>query len=83
MRTKSASILEELNRYVPSKNKEEILESRAEHVITSAINLIEYIQQTYSAEEAEQLEKRLISSIKAKDTARFSKTIRKIKEGSE
>ena len=83
MSTQRRSILEELNQYVPSKNREEILESRAEHVISSAINLIEYIQQTYSAEEAEQLEKRLLSSIKSKDSSKFSRTVKKIKEGSE
>jgi len=68
-----------MHRYVPKKNKEDIIESRANHIISSAINLIELINESYSAEEAELLEKRLISSIKGKDVKRFSRGISKLK----
>jgi len=68
-----------MHRYVPKKNKEDIIESRANHIISSAINLIELINESYSAEEAELLEKRLISSIKGKDVKRFSRSISKLK----
>ncbi|BDR25822.1 hypothetical protein RVBP17_1350 [Pseudomonas phage sp. 30-3] len=74
------SILEELNNYVPSKSKEELIEYRAEHIIQSAIHLIEYIESNYSDADAEQLEKKLLSSIKYKDAKRFSKSVRKLKE---
>jgi uncharacterized protein (UPF0305 family) len=72
------SILQEINKYVPSKNKEEIIESRAHHIITSAINILDLIRENYSPEEAEQLEKRFLSSIKGKDPRRFSRSIKKV-----
>lgn len=74
------TILEEINHYVPDKNKEEIIESRAHHAISSAINILELIRETYTPEEAEILEKRFLSSIKGRDSKRFSRCVSKIKE---
>lgn len=74
------SILHEISTFVPEKNKEELIESRANHVISSAIFLIEMIEETYSEEEADQLKKRLLSSIKGHDPKRFIRSIRKVKE---
>lgn len=78
---KHRSILEEINQYVPSKNKEDVIESRAHHAISSAINILDLIRENYSPAEAEILEKRFLSSIKGKDVKRFSRSISKIKEG--
>ena len=69
--------------YIPHKDKESIVESRAHHIITSAINLLENIHTNFSEEEAELLEKRLLSSIKNKDYSRFSRQMKRIKESKE
>ncbi len=69
-----------MNDYIPHKDKESVVESRANHIITSAINLLEDIHSNFTEEEAEVLEKRLMSSIKNRDYGRFDKQIRKIKE---
>lgn len=61
------------------KNREEIIETKANHIITSAINLIEMIHQTYGKEEAELFEKKFISSIRGKDPDRFAKTVSKVR----
>ena len=68
-----------MHRYVPKKNKEEIIESRANHIISSAINLIELIRENYSDEDAELLEKKFLSSIKGRDANRFTRSIDKMR----
>lgn len=75
-----SSILNELKAFKPSKSKKEILESKASHVINSAINLIEEIESTYGNEEAEYLVKRLLSSMKGKDEKRFTRAVDKFKK---
>jgi len=74
------SILQEISNYVPQKNKEDLIEMRAQHAIAASIFLIEMIENTYGTEEADQLVKRFISSIKGQDPERFTRSIRKIKE---
>lgn len=77
---KYKSIFEEINNYVPNHSKEDLIESKGEHVITSAINLLALIRETYDEEEAEQIEKRLLSSIRGKDPRRYSRAVKKIRE---
>lgn len=77
MQKKTKSLLEELQSYGENRDINHIIESRASNIITSAINLIELIQRNYPSEKAELLEKKLLSAIKGKDQARFSKSLRK------
>ena len=80
MKKQTRSILTELQNYLPEQNKDIIIENRANHIIQSAINLMDQIKKNYSLEESEELEKRLFSSIKNSDPSRFERTIKKIKE---
>lgn len=80
---KSKSILEEINNYVPKKSKEELIEARAQHIIVSAINLLESIETSFGDEEADALKKRFLSSIKGSDPSRFTRMIKRIKHGFE
>jgi hypothetical protein len=77
MQKKTKSLLEELQAYGENRDVNHIIESRASNIITSAINLIELMNRNYSPEKAEFLEKKLLSAIKGKDQARFSKSIRR------
>ena len=74
------SILDELNALSIEKDKENVVESRAMHVISGAISLIEYIQENYSEDTALELERRLVNSIRGRDTKKFSRAITKLKE---
>ena len=65
---------------MPVKNKEEIIEARAQHIMVSAINLLQTIHENFDAEEAELLEKRFFNSIKNNDVDKFNRHIRKLKE---
>lgn len=76
----SKSILEELNRAVPSRQKENIFETRGHHIITSAINFINVLSENYSEEEADQIMRRFLSAIKGGDPDRFVRAVRKLKE---
>jgi hypothetical protein len=78
---RSRSILEEISSYVPNKSKEDLIESRAHHVIASAINLLESIDKSFSPDEAAALRKRFISSIKGADPERFTRMINRIRSG--
>lgn len=78
---KSRSILEEISSFVPQKSKEELIEARAQHIIASAINLLESIDYSFSPEEADMLKKRFISSIRGADPNRFTRMVKRIKNG--
>lgn len=80
---RSRSILEEISSYVPQKSKEELIEARAQHIIVSAINLLESIDESFSPEEAEALKKRFVSSIRGADPNRFTRMVKRIKHGCE
>lgn len=80
MKRTTKSLLEELNRISIKKNSEEVIESRAVHVIDSAINLLNLIKENYSPEQAYELERRLLNSIKGADSAKFVRSIRKLRD---
>lgn len=80
MKIKTRSILEELNDIAKIRNIDNLYESRAVNVINSAINLIESIKTHYNADEADELERRLINAIKGQDPAKFTRGIRRISE---
>ncbi len=80
MQKKTRSLLEELESIGQNRDVSHVIESRAHNIITSAINLIELINKHYDKDTADILERKLISSIKGRDQARFSKSIRKNNE---
>ncbi len=78
MQKRTRSILTELDELLTHKDKENLLESRANNIINGAINLIKYIRENYDIETATKLENRLLNAIKGQDPAKFSRGIRKI-----
>ena len=80
MKKKTRSILEELSSVRINDNPEHFVESRASHIIDSAINLIYYIRENFDAETAYHLEKRFNSSIKNLDANKFIRGVGKIKD---
>jgi hypothetical protein len=81
MQKRTRSLLEELDSLHRDKfgdrDQALMLESRANHVIVSAIRIIEQIEKVYSPERAENLTRKLLNSIRDRDPAKFSKTIRR------
>ena len=79
MADKITSLLDELDKFVPAKSKHTVIESRASHIIASAINLVQLIRESYSDEDAQYLIKRLHRSIISEDNKKFLRKIKEIK----
>lgn len=81
MQKRTRSILEELDAIYQEKNAERdrryIVESRATHVITSAIRLVEQIESSYPSDQAENLVRKLLNAIRTKDIGKFTRSVRR------
>lgn len=81
MQKKTRSILEELDSLYQERNKDRdrryIIESRATHVISAAIRLIEEIERDFPAEHAENLNRKLLNAIRDRDPSKFVRTVRR------
>ena len=80
MQKQTRSILEELTNISFKKDKENVIESRASHILDSTIRLLTYIKENIEPETAYKLEKRFHSAIKNMDASKFSKGVARIKE---
>lgn len=74
---KTRSILEELNQISVDRDRHQVLQNRGEHVISSAIHLIEQIERNYDQQTAKDLTNRLINSIRGKDSSKFARGVKK------
>jgi len=79
LQKKARSILDELDTLLVHKDRENLVESRASNVIVGAINLINYIRENYDAEQAGELERRLINSIRTQEPEKFKRGVRRMK----
>ena len=80
MKRKTRSLLEELNDMHVEKPKHNVVDSRATHVIQSAINIVQMIRENFDAETAGDLEKRFINAIRTGDPQKFARGIKKLKK---
>lgn len=80
MNERVKSIIEELDRFVPQRDKHQIIEARASNVIVSAINLMNLINESFSEEEADELQRRLVNAIKGQDPDKFNRKIREFRK---
>lgn len=80
MKKTTRSLLEELNSVALKRDGEVIIESRATHVINSAINLINKIKETFDPAQSYELERRFINSIRTGDPSKFTRGIRKLRD---
>lgn len=80
MLRKTRSLLEELESLRLKRDRENLLESRATHVIQGAINLLTFIKENYTEEQSEELKKRLLLSIRNEDQEKFVKGVKKFKK---
>ena len=79
MKKRTRSLLEEINSLAPKKDKNAILESRGTNAISSIINILEMIDANFDSETAQDLNKRIMLSIKNRDAERFNRGIKKIR----
>jgi hypothetical protein len=79
LQKRARSILDELDTMLVHKDRENLVESRASNVIAGAINLINYIRENYDADQAAELERRLINSIRTQEPEKFRRGVRRMK----
>lgn len=81
MQKKTRSILEELESLhqdrFQDRDRRYIIESRASNIIASAIRLIEHIETTFPADQAENLNRKLLNAIRDRDPSKFTRTVRR------
>jgi len=80
MKKRTRSILEELNNVHGKKDTDYFIDSTANNIIESAINLLSRIHHLYEDETAYELERRFLSSIKNGDPRKFKRSIQKVIE---
>lgn len=77
MQKRTRSILEELDSLYVERDLKMVIETRAGHLIESAIRLIEQIESAYTPEQAENLTRKLLNAIKNKDSNKFARSARR------
>ncbi len=77
MQKKTRSLLEELDSLYIERDRKVLIENRATNVIESAIRLIEQIESEYSAEQAENLTRKLLNAIRTNDAGKFSRSVKR------
>ena len=77
MQKKTRSLLEELDSMYIERDQRHVIENRASNVIASAIRLLEQIDESYSSEDAQNLQRKLINAINQRDPGKFTRTVRR------
>jgi len=80
MQKQTRSILEELESMHHERDTRYVIESRADNIIASAINLLELITETYPEKAAEDLTRKLLNSIKLRDAGKFKRSLGRVNE---
>jgi hypothetical protein len=80
MKKRTRSILEELNNLHGTKDSDLFIESTANNIIESSINLLSRIYDTYDTETANELERRFFNSIKSNDPRKFRRSMQRVIE---
>lgn len=79
---KIKSILNEIDDILPSRNKDQIVESRASHVITSATNIMHLISENYDNETADKLQKKFLNAIRTGNVDKFANALKRLNDES-
>jgi hypothetical protein len=80
VKKRTKSLLEEINNIAPIRDNAQLIESRGINVLSSMINLLEMIEQTYDAEIAQDLQKRMILDLKNREPNRFVIGVKKLRD---
>jgi hypothetical protein len=80
MKKRTRSILGELNSVYGRRDNDHFIDSTANNIIESSINLLSRIHETYDIETASELERRFLNSIKSGDPKKFRRAVNKIIE---
>ena len=77
---KVRSFLDEMDQLLPHKDKHIIVEARANHIITSSINMVQLIKENYPPAQANELIRRFHLAIINSNPRKFQHGIKKFKD---
>jgi hypothetical protein len=79
---KFRSILDELagSTAAPARDRDQFIEYQAQQVMASVSHLMNLIRETYDPETAEDLQKRLVNSIRTEDERKFRRKMKELRE---
>ena len=77
MQKKTRSLLEELDSLYTERDQRHVIENRATNIIASAIRLLEQIDSSYTPEQEDNLQRKLLNAIKLRDPGKFTRTVRR------
>lgn len=77
MQKKTRSLLEELESLYVERDRRHFIETRANNLIENAIRLLDEIEKEYTAEQAENLTRKLLNAIKNREPGKFSRSVRR------
>lgn len=80
MKKVTRSILEELNNVYGNKDNDLLVESSANNIIESSINLLTRIHNLYDDKTADDLERKFFNSIRTSDPRKFRKSMQRVIE---
>ena len=80
MPNKNRRLLEELDSISLPRDRVHLIESRAQHIIAGATNLVILIKETYDDGVAEEMERKLLLAIKRQDPNKFNNGLKKLKK---
>ena len=80
MKKHTRSILQEINTLGVNRNNDLLIETTANNIINSSINLLETIYETYGEEVAYELERKFLNSIRTSDPNKFKRGITRVME---
>tara|TARA_B100000925_G_C21959553_1_gene452743 strand:+ start:123 stop:380 length:258 start_codon:yes stop_codon:yes gene_type:complete len=80
MKKRTRSILQELSNIGTRTHSDLLIETTANNIIESSINLLNTINNNYDVETASELERRFLNSIRTGDPRKFKRAITKIIE---
>lgn len=74
------SLVEEIDSFIPVKNREKVIEVRATNVIGAAINVLNLMEEHFSQDEIDDLTKKFLLAIKTKESKKFTNKLRLLTE---
>ena len=80
MESRTKGILEEIISIDIEHDKKHIIRTRADNIIESAIRIIELMEDAYPEDQAGDLIRKMLNSIRTKDVRKFQRSLQRVNE---
>jgi hypothetical protein len=80
MESRTKGILEEIMSIDIEHDKKHIIRTRTDNIIESAIRIIELMEDAYPEDQAGDLIRKMLNSIRTKDVRKFQRSLQRVNE---